>query len=728
MPPPGEPALNSVDTALRALIIRRIRIGLAAILAGCIVSLAGDHLLMPARPLWADGMDLLAMGLVGVAFWLLRYPAVQARPVAFALLIVAITCWMRAASGVWFGDLAPTAILCVLVALVAGVTLPWGIRPQLAAVTLAGAAISLNAFAVGGALSDPMVRFLAAVFIALAVSVVLSYEVQRHSTRVFGDAVRRRRAEDSLARLNAELERRVEERTAELATATQRLEAEAQERQHATQELRDSQKLLQDIIDNAPAVIYVKDPAGRYLLLNHWWEVLFGKPRAAAIGQMPQGIHSTEVAEALLANDRAVLASREPLQVEEQIVLHGEPRTYLSVKFPLYDSAGEVAGVCGISTDITASKQVEAELRRSEASLSALIENTVDAIWSVRRDGTVTVMNSVARAHFRARFGVDYDMKNPAGQIPPVIAKALRGLYQRAFAGESIEVERAMPSEPSGDLPQHVLLSLHPILEDGTVTGATVFSKDITELKRAEALARQHQAELAHVLRVNTMGEMAAGLAHEINQPLEAIAAYAQGCARRLRAGSADGAALLPIVDQIAREALRAGAVIRRLRELIRKADPVHDALDVNGLVRDSVRMVQAEARQRRIRVATELAADLPSVPGDAIQIEQVLLNLLLNGFEAIQAAGNGDRTVTVTTAARDGGVEISVRDNGIGIPLSTADVFAPFFTTKPNGLGMGLSISRSIIEAHGGHVSAARNPDGGSTFRVTLPGDAAVH
>ena len=726
MPPLSDPSLHSVAAVLRALIVRRIRIGLAAILVGCILSFAGDHLLMPARPLWADGMDLLAMGLVGVAFWLLRYPAVQARPVAFALLIVAITCWMRAASGIWFGDLAPTAILCVLVALVAGVTLPWGIKPQLATVTLSGAAISLNAFAVGAGAADPMVHFLAAVFIALAVSVVLSYEVERHHTRLLEDNARRRRAEDGLARLNAELERRVEERTAELAAATQRLEAEAQERLQATQELRDSQKLLQDIVDNAPAVIYVKDPAGRYLLLNHWWEVLFGKPRAAAIHQTPQSIHSAEVAEALLSNDRAVLASRQPLQVEERIMLHGEPRTYLSVKFPLYDSAGDVAGVCGISTDITASKQIEAELRRSEASLSALIENTVDAIWSIRLDGTISAMNAVARGRFRARFGVDWDVQRPTDQMPAPIAAPLRELYQRALAGEHIQTERTF-EESSGDLPKHFLLSLHPILENGEVTGATVFSKDITELKRAEALVRQHQAELAHVLRVNTMGEMAAGLAHEINQPLEAIAAYAQGCARRLRAGSTDGVALLPIVDQVAGEALRAGAIIRRLRELIRKADPAHDALDVNVLVRDSARMVEAEARQRRVRVATELAPDLPSVPGDAIQIEQVLLNLLLNGFEAIQASSNGDRTVTVATAVTDGGVEISVRDSGIGIPSATVDVFAPFFTTKPNGLGMGLSISRSIIEAHGGRLWAARNPDGGSTFRFTLPGDDAV-
>src|SRR5205814_9453158 len=161
------------------------------------------------------------------------------------------------------------------------------------------------------------------------------------------------------------------------------------------------------------------------------------------------------------------------------------------------------------------------------------------------------------------------------------------------------------------------------------VTGATVSSKDITEHKRAEALARQHQADLAHVLRVGTIGEIAAGLAHEINQPLGAIANYAQGCVRRLQAGSADTAALLPIVEEIAGEALRAGAIIRRQRDLVRKKSPPPERLDLNGLVRESARMLAPEARQLGVRVHLAPTPDLPPVTCDGIQIEQVLLNLL---------------------------------------------------------------------------------------------------
>ena len=700
-----------------ALVVRRIRIGLGAVAAGVLISIISDHTLMPPRPRWADGMDLLALGLVGIALGLLRRPSIRARPVPFALLIVAVTCGLRAVSGIGFGDIVPTAILCVVVALTASVTLPWGMRPQLIAVALAGTAITVNAVAAGA--WDSPVHLFVAVFIALAVSLVLSIELQHHYARLFDENLQRRRAEDNLARLNAELERRVAERTAELAATMRRLETEARERQQATHELRESQKRLQDILDNATAVIHLKDLEGRYVLVNRHWETVFGMRREDAVGKTPHDLFPADIADALRANDRAMLASLEPLQFEEIQRPRGEPRTYLSVKFPLYDSDGAPVGVCGISTDITLRKQVEAELRRSEASLSALVENTSEGIWSIDRTGAVQVMNSVTRRRYEERFDTPFDREHPA-PLPRSLSDEFIRLYARALAGERVQVERTYEEK---DGLHYYLTSLHPIVENGVVTGATVFNKDITELKRAEALARQHQAELAHVLRVGTIGEVAAGLAHEINQPLGAIANYAQGCVRRLRAGAVDAPGLLPIVEEIAGEALRAGAIIRRLRDLVSKQSPPPEPLDLNGLVRESARMIESEARQLGIRVDLDLTADLPPVICDGIQIEQVLLNLLLNGVEAVQAAQNGERTIAVTTAAHGAAaVEVAIRDSGVGIPPPPIDVFEPFFSTKPHGLGMGLSISRSIIEAHGGRLSAARNSGCGSTFRFTLP------
>jgi PAS domain S-box-containing protein len=706
---------EQLGAELARLVVRRIRIGLGAIAAGVLVSMIGDHVLMPARPRWADEVDTFAIGLVGTAFWLLSRPRTRARPVPFALLIVAVTCGMRALSGIWFGDVVPTAILCAVVALTAAVTLPWGVWPQLVAVALAGAAITANAAVVGASLAGPPAHLIVAVFIALAVSVALSIELQHHYTRLFVDNLQRRRAEGTL---NAELERRVAERTAELAATMQRLEDEVRERRQATHELHESQKRLQDILDNATAVIHLKDLDGRYLLVNRHWETVFGMRREDAVGKTPYDLFPADIADALRANDRAVLASREPLQVEEVQRPRGAPRTYLSVKFPLYDSDGAPVGVCGISTDITARKQMEAELRRSEASLSALVENTSEGIWSIDRTGAVQVMNSVTRRRYEERFGAPFDQAHPAPVPQPLLDEFTR-FYARALAGERVQVERTYEEK---DGLHYYLTSLHPIVENGVVTGATAFNMDITEHKRAEALARQHQAELAHVLRVGTIGEIAAGLAHEINQPLGAIANYAQGCARRLRTGASE-TALLPIIEEIAGEALRAGAIIRRLRDLVRKKSPPPERLDLNGLVRESARVIEPEARQFGIRVRLDLTPDLPPVTCDGIQIEQVLLNLLLNGIEAVQASGNGERTIAVTTAPLgDAAVEVAIRDSGVGLPAPPTDVFAPFFSTKPSGLGMGLSISRSIIEAHGGRLSAARNADRGSTFRFTLP------
>jgi two-component system sensor kinase FixL len=718
--PTAPPDAEELRGELSDLIVRRLRIGLGAFLAGVVLFVVADHSLMTATPRWADRLNVVLIGLAAIGLWFSRRPLFRAHAVPFGLLIVAVICGTRALAGIWTGDLVPTAIVCLVVVLTAGTTLPWGAGPQLASVAIAGLALASNAYLIAATSAHAAAQLIAAVFTALMVSVVLSFELQRHHRRLVEENIRRRRAEDDLARLNAELESRVRERTAELAAATHRLEREALERQQATQELRESQKRLQDILDNAAAAIYLKDVEGRYQLINRHWETAFGIRREEAVGKTGHDLFPAAVADALQANDLKVLAARQPLQMEETLLPRGEPRTYVSVKFPLLDSAGTPVGVCGISTDITALKQTEAELRRSEAALSALVENTTDAIWSVDRNGVVTVMNAVAQRRFRERFGVEPDRLDYGAQMDESIRTQLFELFRRAYEGEHVQVERPIQS---ADGERHFLLSIHPIVENGVVTGATAFSKDITESKRAEQQARQHQADLAHVLRLNTMGEMAAGLAHEINQPLGAIANYARGCSRRLRDESIEAGALVPVIDEIGREALRAGEIIRRLRDLVRKEGPQQVPVDLNALIRESTRIIETEAHQSGIRLELALASDLPPVTCDSIQIEQVLLNLLLNGVEAVQAASNGERSLTVTSAAAGAAaIEVAIRDSGGGVPDPPTDVFRPFFSTKPNGLGMGLSISRSIIEAHGGRLWATRNADRGSTFRFTLP------
>jgi two-component system sensor histidine kinase TtrS len=252
-----------------------------------------------------------------------------------------------------------------------------------------------------------------------------------------------------------------------------------------------------------------------------------------------------------------------------------------------------------------------------------------------------------------------------------------------------------------------------------------VLRAEIAERVRAQEQLRQHQAALAHVLRVSTVGEMAAGLAHEINQPLGAIANFANGIATRLRAGNIQPDALLAAAEQTAAQALRAAEVIRRLRDFVRRDDSKREPADVNNLVRTATHLVEPEAQRAAIAIRLALAAGLPEAEIDPIQVEQVMLNLMRNGLEAMAASAAAEHELLVETAlAADGAtIVVRVRDTGPGVaPDVAARIFEAFVTTKASGLGMGLSISRSLVEDHGGRLSMRANADRGATFSFTLP------
>jgi len=247
---------------------------------------------------------------------------------------------------------------------------------------------------------------------------------------------------------------------------------------------------------------------------------------------------------------------------------------------------------------------------------------------------------------------------------------------------------------------------------------------DITERKRAETELRRNREELAHAARVTTMGELAASLAHELNQPLMAILSNAQAGQRFLAAGSTDIEEIRDILRDIVRDDNRASQVIRRMRALSRKETLEFTAIDLPQLVREILLLVHSDAVLRKVRVSVEASPDLPPGRGDRVQLQQVLLNLLLNAFDAIKQRPSGEREVLVKFAL-DGGrmVQTSIRDSGAGVARENLNtIFQPFFTTKRDGLGMGLSISRSIIEAHGGRLWAENNPDRGATFFFTVP------
>jgi two-component system sensor histidine kinase TtrS len=250
-----------------------------------------------------------------------------------------------------------------------------------------------------------------------------------------------------------------------------------------------------------------------------------------------------------------------------------------------------------------------------------------------------------------------------------------------------------------------------------------LYGLDITERKQAEDRARQWQEQLTHASRLNTMGEMAAGIAHELNQPLATIMNYAEACTLAIQGGKASNDKLLDNLEEVVGQAGRAGEIIRRLRSFVRRQEPHRSSVDVNNAVREVVHFVESEAHLSGVQIRLDLATKKPRVLGDPIEIQQVILNLLRNALEAMDESRDGKRVLTVrTSSAENGAVEVSISDTGRGIPAEAMGrLFEPFQTTKPDGLGLGLAISRSIIEAHGGHLTATHNPDRGMTFRFTL-------
>ena len=250
------------------------------------------------------------------------------------------------------------------------------------------------------------------------------------------------------------------------------------------------------------------------------------------------------------------------------------------------------------------------------------------------------------------------------------------------------------------------------------------FVRDLSARAAAEREITEARVRLTHVARLSTMGEMAAGLAHEINQPLAAIATYAQACQYLIEKGDpADAAEVRDALMQIDKQALRAGEVIRRLRTFVSNREVRHERVSCQRLLDDLQALARPDARANDVRLVFEADADVPEIMGDPVQLQQVLINLIRNGIDAMQLAGSARREIVVRARALEDGVEFSVRDFGPGLePVAVANLFNPFFTTKANGTGLGLAISRTIVNAHGGKL-AHRPADGtGACFHFTLP------
>ncbi|NKJ38766.1 ATP-binding protein [Rhizobium sp. SG570] len=256
--------------------------------------------------------------------------------------------------------------------------------------------------------------------------------------------------------------------------------------------------------------------------------------------------------------------------------------------------------------------------------------------------------------------------------------------------------------------------------------GATTYLA--IRIERLDARARLAQSELARMSRLMIVGELGTSIAHEVSQPITAIAANGNAALRWLSATPADQDEARRAIERIVMDAGRAGDVIGRVRGLVARSAPSRDRIDLIEAITDVLELVRSEIRKSQILLRTELASDLPLVAGDRVQVQQVILNLIMNAIEALTEVDAEARELLVSAAADESKITVSVRDSGIGVPLATLDtIFDAFYTTKPNGMGMGLAISRSIIEAHGGTVYAAPNFPHGTVFGFTLPLDAKV-
>jgi PAS domain S-box-containing protein len=368
----------------------------------------------------------------------------------------------------------------------------------------------------------------------------------------------------------------------------------------------------------------------------------------------------------------------------------------------------------GIIEDITERKRVEGELR-------AFLENSPNLIFLKDRRGRYLYVNKEFKRALRVSEEQIKDKRDDEIFSSEQAAGFQTNDRHVLEAGVPMEFEEVTVQEDG----QHTsIVHKFPLFTaEGEIYALGGIATDITDRTRAEKELLILKDELARVSRLTTMGELAASIAHEINQPLTAITNNSNACLRLLADYNLEPEVLRGALEEIVSDGARASAVITRIRAFIKKAPTEKDELDINEVIQEVLTLISRELYENGVLLDRQLAKDLPPVMGDRVQLQQVLLNLMVNGIEAMAAVKNRPRLLSVQTRVNESGnILVAMRDSGTGLGLETDRIFTPFFTTKENGMGMGLAISRSLVEGHGGQLWAERSCSQGAVFYFTLP------
>jgi len=567
--------------------------------------------------------------------------------------------------------------------------------------------------------------------------------VANHAATAFQNARlidEQKRAEEELRLARNELELKVAQRTAELRRSEAYL-AEAQRLTHAGSwawDIATRQKIHSSEED---ARLFGFDPER-------------GMPSLEAVRQR---VHPEDRARADEILDKAIRERADFEWVFRAVLPNGTLKYIHAVGHPVFNASGDLVEFVGTNMDVTERKQAEARLRESEQRYRYIFESTGVSIWEedfsqvkaaiddLKSRGVRDFLEYLAAHPEFVQQAItmvrivdvnDATVKLFAAESKNDLLVSLHKVFvpetQEVFVGELIALAEGRRSFAAETLLQTLkgerLTALFTVTfppQPARFDSVLVTVTDITERKRTEESLRQAQAELAHVTRVTTLGELTASIAHEINQPLAAIVADANASLNWLAAARPDLDVVRDTLAAIVRDGHRAADVIQHIRQLASKTEPHKTRLDVNNVIRDVVPLVRAAVLGHRVSLRVDLTSALPHVLGDRVQLQQVLINLVMNGIEAMASVGDRPPALVIRSRPHEADqVLVAVEDAGVGIdPNSVNQLFSPFFTTKPGGMGMGLSISRSVIEGHGGRLWATPNPIHGATFHFALPG-----